>query len=179
VSTFEAMRRSLDACPPGSAGWSQFEELCTEVLTALFVPPLQPPKIQCRSFSGTDRRDAVFPNRNQATGNHWGFLQKELDARLVLFEFKNYDKDEIGTEEILRTRSYLNLPMGRLAVIIGTKLPNASAHIKRNTIYSTDRTVILFLTKEHLKEMLYMKEREEDPADLIVDAIEEFYLQHE
>ncbi len=53
------------------------------------------------------------------------------------------------------------------------------AHIKRNTIYSQDQTVILFLTKEKLIEMLYIKERGENPADLIMDEIEMFYLQHE
>lgn len=177
------MRRRLDNCPPGAVGWRRFEDVCTEALTALFVPPLQPPKIQARTYSGVDRRDAVFPNRNSngngATSNKWGFLMQELNARMVLFEFKNYDADDIGTEEVLRTHSYLSRPMGRLAILIGTKLPNSSAHVKRNTIYSTDGTVILFLTTSHLKEMLYMKERGEDPADLIIDAVEEFYLQHE
>jgi len=39
--------------------------------------------------------------------------------------------------------------------------------------------VILFVTKENLKEMLFIKERGDDPADLIVDLVEWFYLQHE
>jgi hypothetical protein len=39
--------------------------------------------------------------------------------------------------------------------------------------------LILFLTKDHLKEMLFIKERGEDPGDLIVDLVERFYLQHE
>jgi hypothetical protein len=51
--------------------------------------------------------------------------------------------------------------------------------IKRNTIYSQEKKVILFLTKSHLKEMLLIKERGEDPSDLIIHLIEAFYLQHE
>jgi hypothetical protein len=43
-------------------------------------------------------------------------------------------------------------------------------------VYSEDGKVIVFLTVEHLKEMLYMKERGEDPADLMMDAIERFYI---
>lgn len=40
--------------------------------------------------------------------------------------------------------------------------------------------MILFLTPDHLKEMLFIRERREDhPSDLIVDLIERFYLQHE
>lgn len=51
--------------------------------------------------------------------------------------------------------------------------------IKRNTIFSEEGKVILFITKDKLEEMLYIKERGDDPGDLIMDEIEWFYLQHE
>lgn len=70
-------------------------------------------------------------------------------------------------------------PMGRLAIMVCSKQPNEAAHIRRNTVFSSERKVILFLTKEELKELLFIKERGENPADLIVDKIEWFYLQHE
>ena len=69
--------------------------------------------------------------------------------------------------------------MGRLAILICSKDPNKQAYIRRNTIYTNEKKVILFMTKEHLKEMLAMKERGEDPSDLIIDLIELFYIQHE
>lgn len=98
---------------------------------------------------------------------------------MVLFEFKNYDKTEIGKDEIIQTRDYMTQPMGKLAIIVCTKLPNNSAYIKRNQIFNKDKQVILFVTTDQLKEMLYIKERGEDPADLIIDLIEDFYIQHE
>ncbi|MBU4406474.1 MAG: hypothetical protein KKB24_02700, partial [Candidatus Altiarchaeota archaeon] len=137
------------------------------------------PKIQSRTFSGIDRRDAIFPNRNFNASNIWGNLLKDLEARMVLFEFKNYDKTEIGKDEIIQTRDYMTQPMGKLAIIVCTKLPNNSAYIKRNQIFNKDKQVILFVTTDQLKEMLYIKERGEDPADLIIDLIEDFYIQHE
>jgi hypothetical protein len=69
--------------------------------------------------------------------------------------------------------------MGRLAILVCSKDPNNQARIRRNTIYTNDKKVILFLNKDQLKEMLLMKERGEDPSDLIVDLIELFYTQHE
>jgi hypothetical protein len=42
-----------------------------------------------------------------------------------------------------------------------------------------DGKVIMFLTKDHLKEMLFIKERGEELLDLIRDLVERFYLQHE
>ncbi|MCX5734706.1 MAG: hypothetical protein NTW68_10305 [candidate division NC10 bacterium] len=169
----------LEACPPGRAGWRQFEDRCIDTLRYLFVPPLAEPKIQPRTYSGVDRRDAVFPNRNFDTTNNWSLLYKELDARLVLFEFKNYALEEIGKEEINQTRNYLTKTMGRLAIICCNRLPSRAAHVKRNTVFSEERKVILFTTTDHLKEMLLMKDRCDDPSDLVMDLVEYFYLQHE
>jgi hypothetical protein len=94
---------------------------------------------------------------------------------MVLVEFKNYDKEEVGKDEVIQTSSYMRQPMGRLALMVVNKDPDGSAYIKRNSIYSEFQRVIMFLKKDHLKEMLYMKERDEDPADLVMDAIERFY----
>lgn len=169
----------LKSCPPGNAGWRQFEDICIEILTFLFVPPLEFPKIQPRSLSGVDRRDAIFPNRNFNNDNIWGQIFQELNARLILFEFKNFDKSEIGKEEVNQIRNYLTKPMGKLGILCCNKDPSKSAYIKRNSIYSSEKKVIIFITKEHLIEMLYIKEKSENPANLIMDMIESFYIQHE
>jgi hypothetical protein len=175
----QAIRHRLQACPPGREGWRKFEDACVEALRFLFVPPLIEPIVQPRTYSGIDRRDAVFPNRNLEGSNNWGHLLRELSARMVLFEFKNYDTEEIGKEETNQTRNYLTTPMGKLAVMCCNRQPNHAAHIKRNTIFSEEGKVILFVTTEHLIEMLFIKERGEDPSDLIMDLVERFYLQHE
>lgn len=144
----------LDNCPAGKKGWREFEDLCVDILKFLFVPPLVEPKIQSRTYSGINRRDAVFPNRNFEQTKGWGLLLRELNARMVLFEFKNYDLTEIGKEEVIQTDNYLTEPMGRLGIMVCNKLPNNTAHIQRNTLYSRNRKVIIFMTKAHLKEML-------------------------
>ena len=177
ISNFIA---NLKSCPPGANGWKQFEDICIEILTFLFVPPLEVPKIQKRTHSGIDRKDAIFPNRNFNLKNTWGKIYQELNARLILFEFKNYDISEIGKDEVNQVRNYLTEPMGKIGILCCNKKPIESAYIKRNTIYSnSEKKVILFITKEHLIEMLYIKERDEDPADLIMDMIEIFYMEYE
>ena len=170
---------SLNSCPAGREGWSNFENICIEILQYLFVPPLSTPKIQPRTYSEIDRRDAVFPNRNNNNNCTWAQIFNDLGARMILIEFKNYHLTEIGKDEVNQTRNYLTKPMGRLAIMVCNKMPNEAAHIKRNSIFSEEGKVILFLTKNELEEMIYIKERGEDPADLIIDLIECFYLQHE
>lgn len=168
----------------GNAGWKQFEDICTEILEYLFMPALEKPIEQAHTYSGVNRRDMVFPNRNIEEGNtqaekNWHLLYRELDARMILFEYKNYNATEIGHEEVIQSANYLTQPMGRLGIIVGSKLPNESAHRQRNTIYFNQHKVILFLTKDHLKEMLDIKLRGEEPSNLIVDLVELFYIQHE
>lgn len=179
MTTVKELIDKLDSCPEGESGWKTFEEVCIEILCYLFVPPLTTPKIQARTYSGISRRDAVFPNRNFASENPWAQLLKELNARLILFEFKNYDRTEIGKDEVNQTLNYMTGPMGNLAIICSNKEPDESAYIRRNSIFSENKKVILFITKDELKELLYIKERDADPADLIVDLLELFYLQHE
>ena len=101
------LRLRLRNCPAGHAGWKDFEDACIDTLRFLFVPPLKEPVVQPRSYSGIDRRDAVFPNRNLHATNNWGHLFRELGARLVLVEFKNYDLTGIGKDEVNQTRNYL------------------------------------------------------------------------
>jgi hypothetical protein len=91
---------SLAEWPPSTAGWKAFEDCCLAILQYLFVPPLRKPKIQVRSLSGIDRRDAVFPNREFGAMNPWGHLLRELEARMILFEFKNYDVSENRSNEL-------------------------------------------------------------------------------
>ncbi len=179
MSAAGGLIKRLLSCPAGTAGWKEFEEVCTEIFIYLFVPPLTLPARQARSYSGIDRRDAVFPNRNFDSSNNWGRLYIELRARMILVEFKNYDSADIGKDEINQTRNYLTPPLGKLAFVCGTKPPNEAAHVKRNSIYGEDGKVILFLTVDDLSEMVIMKERGEDPSNFIMDPLEKFYLQYE
>jgi hypothetical protein len=61
-------------------------------------------------------------------------------------------RDDISKEEVNQTRNYLSAPMGSLGLMVVNKLPNSAAHIKRNSVYTKDKKVILFITAEHLKE---------------------------
>lgn len=184
MSKVNDLIKRLDACPAGIAGWSEFEKLCVEILEYLFTPSIKLHSTQARTYSGIQRMDAVFSNRNLSSptnveAKNWHHLFIELEARMILFEFKNYDTADITQDEVNQVRNYLNKLMGRLAIMICNKKPHDHAYKQRNTVYSNDRKVILLLTKDELKEMLATKERGEDPSDLIVDLLERFYIQYE
>lgn len=181
MSQASELFEKLCSCPKGNDGWQEFENVCIEILSYLFVPPLIGPRIQPRTYSGIYRRDAVFPIRENSIeqSSSWRQLYRELHARLVLFEFKNYGSKQIGSKEVDQTLNYMTEPMGNLAILVCNKRPSQQAHIRRNTIYSDYKKVILLFEKEHLNEMILIRERGDDPADFILGEVEEFYLQHE
>jgi hypothetical protein len=167
------------SCPRGQAGWRQFEDVCVEALTHLFVPPLRSPRRQVATLTGTSRRDATFANRIDAGPSHWARFYRELDARFLIVDFKNYDDSEITGEDVDQLRNYLSSTTSRLGALVCSKPPALSAHIRRNTAFTQEQKIILFITKEELKEMISIKEQGEDPADLLADMVEAFRLQHE
>lgn len=173
------LRRRLAECPPGHPGWRRYEDAALATLQHLFVPPLARPHIQSRTLSGLDIRDAVFPNRNVDPATPWGLLYQELQARMILFEFKNYDKENIGKEEVDQTRNYMKKTMGKLAVVCCNKEPSEAAVRRRNTVFTEEDKVILFVTTAQMLEMLDMKERGDDPSIFVLDAYEAFLIQYE
>lgn len=168
----------LDDCPRGRSRWRQYEDVCIDILKYLFVPPLQEPRVQPRNSRGVSRRDAIFPNRIVDITTVWGQLRQEVNARMILFEFKNYDKEEISSDEIDKVNGYLTSTIGNFGILISTKEPLENAKIKRNHIFGEYGKVILLLTSDHLKEMIFMKERGDDPAHLIMEQVELFYTEY-
>jgi len=46
-------------------------------------------------------------------------------------------------------------------------------------VFNQEKKVILFLTTNHLREMLDIKDRGGDPSVFILDAVDSFLIQHE
>lgn len=168
--------KKLEKCPAGFEGWKNYEDICIEIFNYLFVPPLSLPKIQSRRESGIDIRDALYPNRCE--NENWKFIRNDYDAKYILFEFKNFslDGNEVDKEVVNQIRDYLKKTIGKFGIICSRKEPVRSALEKRKDSFIEDGKMIIFITSDHIKEMLMKKYRDEDPADVIMDLIDEFNL---
>jgi len=172
--TTQNLINELDSCQEGKA-WKQYENICMRILTYLFVPTLEMPRMQLRTESGIDIRDAVFPNRSR--NDNWRLIRDDYDGRYIVFEFKNYSKDgrEIDKQTILQLGNYLKREtIGRFGIICSKKHPSNSGLEKRKEIFKDERKLILFMNNEHLKEMLMRKYNNEDPSNVIIGLIDEF-----
>jgi len=76
---------------PGIAGWPAYEKYCEDLLSLLFVPPLNPPIPQSRDERHVNRRDYVLPNY-AVDGGFWQFIRTHYEAHLVVAEVKNLSR---------------------------------------------------------------------------------------
>jgi Restriction endonuclease len=162
----------LAKCKPGQQDCHKYEDICIAILTEVFVPPLKQPRVQPRTLNGLERRDALFPLRGAKHG--WEEVRQEFDANFLLCEFKNYTQ-QFGKDEVNQTRNYLRQTIGRIGIIFSRMGASESAKQMRNSIYTQEQKVILFLEDKHLIELLKWKETGQDPLELIQEAIDEFY----
>jgi HJR/Mrr/RecB family endonuclease len=168
----------LKDCPEGQNGWKEFENVCIEILNYLFVPPLKEPKIQSRTESGIDVRDALYPNR--CDHPNWKFVRTDYDAKYILFEFKNYKTGDGGVDidksVVNQVRNYLKQTIGRIGFVCSRREPVSSFFETRKQAFIEEKKVILFLSDKQLAEMLMRKYRGEEPSDVILDLVDQFNL---
>lgn len=178
LTKIQAMISELKDCPEGISGWKKYENICIKILKYLFVPPLKSPKIQSRTESGIDIRDANFPNR--CDYENWRYIREDYDAKYILFEFKNYSTDDKGSNidksVVYQVRNYLKMTIGRIGIICGKKEPVDSGKEAQKQAFIEDRKLIVFINNGHLIDMLMKKYRKEEPSDVIIDLIDEFNL---
>jgi hypothetical protein len=96
----------LASITPDDAAWRAYENYCDDLLSFLFVPPLNQPIPQSHDERNVNRRDYVLPNY-ALDGGFWQFMRTHYDAHLVVAEVKNLSRGP-GKREILQVANYLN-----------------------------------------------------------------------
>ena len=143
--------------PTRESGWRDFEKVCIDTLEYLFVPPLLKPRSQSGDLLGPRRRDAVLANRMTDHSNNWGRLYHELGARMIPFEFKNYDLEDIGTGEVDQAAKYMEKHFNKFAVICCNKKPSEHGLLARKEQFTKNEKLILFLTVPDLLQMISIR----------------------
>jgi len=158
---------------PGRGEWRSYEDVCIEILTYAFTPPLSPPTVQSRSEDGLDRRDAIYAIR---PGNQiWDALRTECRTRFVVAEFKNYE-DEPGQKEVESLQQYLfPKAMRSFGILCSRKRPSESALVARRRAWVENEKLIVMLSDQEMIDLINAKDSENDPAEIIDAQLEEFF----
>ena len=164
----------LASVPTGKTGWRQFEDICIDILTYAFVPPLRLPRIQSTTEDGLDRRDAVYPI---GFGNSfWESIKHEYGARMVVAEFKNYS-DPIGQTEVESLQQYLLPKAKRSFGLLCSRFPPSENALKaRRRAWMLAENIILFLSDDELAEIVRAISDDTDPSNVLDAQIDEFFV---
>lgn len=166
--------RQLRALKKGKASWSAYEKLCDKMLRYLFPNDLHGWHTQKRTDDGLNRFDYVC--RMLPTTDFWSFLIDHLNSRYVLFEFKNYS-GKIKQGQILTTEKYLlEKGLRRVAIILSRNGAEKNAVEMSQGAMRESGKLMLILDDEKICRMLHMKERGDDPTDLLFELADEFLL---
>lgn len=164
----------LRSLKSGKENWGKYEELCERVLRYLFPNDLHGWHRQKRTVDGLNRFDYVC--RVKDTTDFWNFLLNHLNSRYVLFEFKNY-AGAVKQGQILTTEKYLLEKALRCVAIMFSRTGcDKNANKMAQGAMREGGKLILVLDDDKICQMLHMKERGEDPTDLLFDTADHFLL---
>ena len=173
LSRYKEFESKLKNCPSGKEFFTEYELICKEILEYIFEDKLKPFENQSETNDKTQRRDIVF--RNLRNSKFFERIFKRFDADFVIFDPKNYS-NRITKNEFESISKYPNKAVGKFAVLISRKGASDTALKTQDRIYKVDDKVILSINDSNLLEMVFRKERGENPEDVLEDLLDKLLL---
>lgn len=174
ITAGDDLCRELRALKPGRDTWSTYEKLCNRILRYLFPNDLYGWHKQARTEDGFSKFDYVC--RIKPATEFWRFLIDHLNSRYVIFEFKNYTS-QIRQGQILTTEKYLlEKALRRAAIIITRTGADRGAYAMIQGAMREHGKLMLVIEDDQVCKMLHMKDRGDDPTDLLFDVADKFLL---
>jgi len=136
-----------------------------DVFTFLFGEFLKEPKLESKTFLGTQRRDTTF--RNAAEKGPWFDWKMEHKIHSLLIECKN--KETLKYHDVRQTACYLGKTMGRLGILACRKTTPDDLREILTYFVNNDDKYILVLNDETLFDWIRLKDRGGDPTAAIAD----------
>ena len=175
----ESLIKEMESCVAGKTFFRKYEELCTELLKNIFSNDLALWRTQEKSNNDLYRFDLLCRIKDGNQKSFWAILERYFNSKYVIFEFKNY-KEGISQREIYTTERYLYAKALRsVAIIISANGFNENAYWASKGCLRENGKLILLLTSEDLIEMNRIKMDNEDPADYLLNKLDNLLFELE
>ncbi len=167
----EKLIERLVACKSGARHFSQYEEICADAIGYLFRTEFLKIKTQHTTKDKLFRMDMICSLKG--TSEFWKLLIRHYNSRFVVFEFKNFSQ-KVDQNFIYTTEKYLfGAALRSVAVILSRKGFSAHAADAADGCLKESGKLILGLNDDDLIAMLRKKDAGEEPADYLLDVLEE------
>ena len=149
---------------------------CYKLLKNAFSDDLALWREQQKSNKDLYRFDLLCRIKDGNQKTFWSILERYFNSKYVIFEFKNYS-EKITQKEIYTTERYLYAKALRsVAIIVSANGYEENAYwAAKGSLRENGKLIMLFDTKD-LIAMNKMKIEQEDPANYLLDRLDDLLL---
>ena len=166
------LMNNLSGCPKGEKGWKSYQDICGEIISYLFVPPLGEPSPQDRSDDGVHIRDYLLQIPCDIR-NFWNFCQMKYDSVCLVVEIKN--KNRLTPNDVVITAKYLHSKRtGNFGILLSRDKPETNVLYEVERIWKEEDKLMVLLTDDDLINMIKLKQSGDEPEKLIENWIFKF-----
>ena len=168
--------KEMELCQAGKFTFIKYEKLCYKLLKNAFSDDLALWREQQKSNKDLYRFDLLCRIKDGNQKTFWSILEKYFNSKYVIFEFKNYS-EKITQKEIYTTERYLYAKALRsVAIIVSANGYEENAYwAAKGSLRENGKLIMLFDTKD-LIAMNKMKIEQEDPANYLLDRLDDLLL---
>ena len=168
--------KEMELCQAGRPTFTKYEKLCYKLLKNAFSDDLALWREQQKSNKDLYRFDLLCRIKDGNQKTFWSILERYFNSKYVIFEFKNYS-EKITQKEIYTTERYLYAKALRsVAIIVSANGYEENAYwAAKGSLRENGKLIILFDTKD-LIAMNKMKIEQEDPANYLLDRLDNLLL---
>lgn len=175
----ESLIGEMRLCMTGRSMARKFEDLCKLLLENIFSEDLALWKTQQKSNKDLYRFDLLCRIKDGNQKTFWSILERFFNSKYIVFEFKNY-KDPITQKEIYTTEKYLYAKALRsVGIIIAANGFQENARWAAKGSLRENGKLIILLDVEDLIQMNEMKIAQDEPADYLLDKLDDLLLELE
>lgn len=164
----------LKRCKTGKSYATEYENICKDIIIHLFADCFNRIKSQCCTRDGLFRMDIVCALKD--AGSFWRLIRHHYNSHFIVFECKNYE-GVLDQNLVYTTEKYLfSAALRNVTIIISRKGFSPNASLAAEGCLKEHGKLILSVTDKDLIQMLKKKIAGEDPADYLIDRLEETLL---
>lgn len=170
-------KEKLLSTEPGRENFSQYENVCTEILKYVLGDYLTLWATQEKSDEGLYRFDLCCKIKSGISHDFFDTVKHYFKTKYIVFEFKNYTK-KITQKEIYTTEKYLyEKALRKVAIIISRSGADEHALQAAKGSLRENGKLILCLSDNSLIELIDIKERQEqEPADFLEALLDDLLV---
>lgn len=170
-------KQKLSNIEPGKESFREYEDICVEILKYILGDYLTLWKLQEPSNDGLYRFDLCCKIKSGTNQEFFDTIKNYFNTKYIVFEFKN-NKDAVGQKEIYTTEKYLyEKALRKVAIIISRKgADNQAMKAVKGSLRETGKLIICLSDQDLLDMIDIKKEGEQEPADLLVNLLDELLV---